>query len=586
MSLSIYNNNTLVAAKQETNPITINLPSAADMSSVALAAATRAETAAATVHKDYADFDSFITSTDTYSAGDLVTIDSIGAVYKTVSGTGNLGQTNAGGQEFDVLPDASGVVNVNAFGAVSVATSPTVGTDNAAAFQAAFNTDFHVIIPAGSYRVSTATITQQKSVRGGGMGETIIYPITGSSTFIIATDHVEISDIEFRGQTGTGQANVTGDCILCDAVTSNASFTRPMEGVKIERCKFRKLKMNGINIAQPLRESIIRNNRFVGMGDAASSRAPIKGLQTLGSPSTINNLWIEGNMFYGYATPAIYFLRSTLISSSASASYATLYITNNLIHGQLLDESLGVEPVQPEETHSILIQDVTDLLLAGNKVTSIHPVYSGVRLVNNGTACDASRVIGNTFAVASPVAGVTYNVASGNATGEFVYVSGANGIVCTNNTMNAGVFTSDMTFAQGSLSGVNINVDDNVSSNGSDIIVDSTGMGAWFGRISTNSVFEDDRIGTFFNTLNSQDIIPRVTDVYDLGTASLRFDRAFIKTVRFGPSGAQTFTSGSGSPEGVLAATVGSIYTRTDGGTGTTLYIKESGGGNTGWVAK
>ena len=45
-------------------------------------------------------------------------------------------------------------------------------------------------------------------------------------------------------------------------------------------------------------------------------------------------------------------------------------------------------------------------------------------------------------------------------------------------------------------------------------------------------------------------------------------------------------SSGSGSPEGVLTATVGSIYTRTDGGTGTTLYVKESGTGNTGWVAK
>lgn len=44
--------------------------------------------------------------------------------------------------------------------------------------------------------------------------------------------------------------------------------------------------------------------------------------------------------------------------------------------------------------------------------------------------------------------------------------------------------------------------------------------------------------------------------------------------------------SGSGSPEGVLTAVVGSLYTRTDGGTGTTLYVKETGTGNTGWVAK
>lgn len=44
--------------------------------------------------------------------------------------------------------------------------------------------------------------------------------------------------------------------------------------------------------------------------------------------------------------------------------------------------------------------------------------------------------------------------------------------------------------------------------------------------------------------------------------------------------------SGAGSPEGVVLAPVGSLYSRTDGGAGTTLYVKESGVGNTGWVAK
>lgn len=47
-----------------------------------------------------------------------------------------------------------------------------------------------------------------------------------------------------------------------------------------------------------------------------------------------------------------------------------------------------------------------------------------------------------------------------------------------------------------------------------------------------------------------------------------------------------TWTSGTGSPESVKTAPVGSLYTRTDGGASTTLYVKESGSGNTGWVAK
>ena len=44
--------------------------------------------------------------------------------------------------------------------------------------------------------------------------------------------------------------------------------------------------------------------------------------------------------------------------------------------------------------------------------------------------------------------------------------------------------------------------------------------------------------------------------------------------------------SGTGSPESSLVAPVGTLYLRQDGGTSTTLYVKESGTGNTGWVAK
>lgn len=41
---------------------------------------------------------------------------------------------------------------------------------------------------------------------------------------------------------------------------------------------------------------------------------------------------------------------------------------------------------------------------------------------------------------------------------------------------------------------------------------------------------------------------------------------------------------GSGSPESVVSGIVGDLYQRLDGGTGTTLYIKEAGVGTTGWV--
>lgn len=45
--------------------------------------------------------------------------------------------------------------------------------------------------------------------------------------------------------------------------------------------------------------------------------------------------------------------------------------------------------------------------------------------------------------------------------------------------------------------------------------------------------------------------------------------------------------SGTGTPEGAVAAAVGSLYVDTAGSTSTTLYVKETGTTtSTGWVAK
>jgi len=53
-----------------------------------------------------------------------------------------------------------------------------------------------------------------------------------------------------------------------------------------------------------------------------------------------------------------------------------------------------------------------------------------------------------------------------------------------------------------------------------------------------------------------------------------------------GSQGLPTVIRGSGTPESVVTAPPGCLYLSSAGGSSTTLYIKESGTGNTGWVAK
>lgn len=78
---------------------------------------------------------------------------------------------------------------------------------------------------------------------------------------------------------------------------------------------------------------------------------------------------------------------------------------------------------------------------------------------------------------------------------------------------------------------------------------------------------------------------PNVDITPDIGTTTRRVRAAYIRDLHPG-AGTVIWTSGTGTPEGVVTAAIGSLFTRTDGGASTTLYCKESGSGNTGWAAK
>ncbi len=63
------------------------------------------------------------------------------------------------------------------------------------------------------------------------------------------------------------------------------------------------------------------------------------------------------------------------------------------------------------------------------------------------------------------------------------------------------------------------------------------------------------------------------------------YDRSNATSSSVRLHGAQTISAGSGTPESALAAPVGSLYLRSDGGVNTTLYTKRTGAGNTGWYS-
>jgi hypothetical protein len=91
--------------------------------------------------------------------------------------------------------------------------------------------------------------------------------------------------------------------------------------------------------------------------------------------------------------------------------------------------------------------------------------------------------------------------------------------------------------------------------------------------------------GTNIYQFYSGGMRPGTDNAVDLGTAAARVRATYSREIRPG-DGTPIWTSGTGTPEGAVTAPVGSLFTRTDGGAGTTLYVKQSGTGNTGWVGK
>lgn len=75
------------------------------------------------------------------------------------------------------------------------------------------------------------------------------------------------------------------------------------------------------------------------------------------------------------------------------------------------------------------------------------------------------------------------------------------------------------------------------------------------------------------------------SDYAEFDCGVLRANNTFFHGLLRNAATGVTINSGTGSPEGVVTAEPGSIYMNTSGGTDTTLYTKNSGSGNTGWVA-
>lgn len=233
----------------------------------------------------------------------------------------------------------------------------------------------------------------------------------------------------------------------------------------------------------------------------------------------------------------------------------------------------------------VLVRPAASITPAANSVDTVHLINGAVTSAKilDGTIVDAD--ISASAAIArSKIAGLPTS-STDNTLPRFDGTTGAlqgSGVVIDdNNNVQA---TGSLKAAKSAVCAVT------ALSTGSEAYVQAAGTSAWL-RLRTTA--EVDRFAVFVT--GDELRIRRFDGAGGFLADTVKIERTTGRTtfnevgatagLELGSSGPRIM-SGTGSPESVVTAPQGSLWLRTDGGATTTLYVKTSGTGNTGWTAK
>jgi hypothetical protein len=234
----------------------------------------------------------------------------------------------------------------------------------------------------------------------------------------------------------------------------------------------------------------------------------------------------------------------------------------------------GVECLSVESTGV----SVTGLTVSG--------LTTGIAHLGSGGAVTSSEIVNADVAVAAAIAGTKISPAFGAQNISTTGSCAVGGLVC------AGLTCASLTFAGGT-TGILHSTGGSVTS--SAIVDADVGAAAAIAGTKISPAFGTQNItntGTIQATGNITSTGGNITSAGNYTAQGLGQGIVHCSNVGVFSSSSTitisgcTIRAGAGTPEGVVTAAMGSLFLRTDGGASTTLYVKTSGAGNTGWTAK
>lgn len=536
------------------------------------------------------------------------------------------------------------VANVLDYGA------STAAADNTAAIQAAIDAmsaagGGTVYFPAGTYNLQgTLTIKSNVSYKGDSGTSVLRVNSTPGPTYIFNQASSDVDNVTWDGLTFDGSINYPVNSQVYKATYPNVNNAIRIGGVKatnflIQNCRFLSLSLGSIDINSPNANNISIVNNYFYKGSYRTNVIMFRAQGATTEAEKPSNLLVQGNHIDICGPQQFYDASKEDYCASCDGiqldKCRDSVVANNFVRytasiGIRVEDSIrivvtGNSVLETGSTGIVVYKDCFDISVTNNVVKNWGRIPPAYAIRNYGGTYVVAREFPDPVAAplpADPTLSAWFDTWPYTTTGINLstiiaysdtnyYVITPNGITpyrgdaaigvwqnCTrvtvaNNIGNGDTSTSGGQYLYGGDFGFSAVPTANNSAAG------TVGNNMQNCLVSTNA-FSDPRVYTFYS--------PEYTDPVNvrgpLQPATFMGNRDNTSAIwggnarisQFGLiNGSQlsltfqagnTISSGTNTPEGAVAAFVGSLFLRTNGGANTTLYVKESGTGNTGWVAK
>lgn len=470
-------------------------------------------------------------------------------------------------------------------------------TDDTAAFQAALNaastSGKSVFVPSATgYVISGVTIDSDTILEGEGYGSKLIFKSgTGSPVRMLS----------INGLTGDQKQNITiRNLHLAGSVVADGfDEYRPllyMYGVKnvtVNNCWFIGFQGDGIGVVWTTltegNENItIQNNVFDGVNNDNRNAISVIGCDKLlidnnvfknctrsNMPGAVD---IEPNSGYTFIK-----LNAVTVSNNrfeniggnvaAMAMFLPVFSEDFVEH----PKNITIE----NNTFSDVFRGIHCTQLQSANVNDADPVIN-LQIINNKVDTASDRAFWLYGLNGVVMENNTYqNCANSSRIGWSDTHRGCNNVKLRNNTFKENGTTDGYAIQSYQSNRVqfyeNTFIDCGVTAGGFGVCINFVTANASNIRIIDNSI-----VNPSGKTTGAIGKTGSITISYDQNILQMNNFAGLIDAATSAPQ----WFSGTGSPETVLTAPIGSLYVNVSGGAGTTLYVKESGSLATGWAAK